>query len=99
MRFKNKRTGAIIEVASLITGEDWVKIDETQPKVINELNISEENTENEIVEEVEESEDFDLTKMKVTELKKYAKDNDIEIPTEATKKDEIIAVIAEAFQG
>ena len=96
MRFKNKRTGAIIEVASLITGEDWVKIEETQPKVINELNISEENTENEIVEEAE---DFDLTKMKVTELKKYAKDNDIEIPTEATKKDEIIAVIAEAFQG
>lgn len=46
-------------------------------------------------EEVETEESVDFEKMTVLQLKKYAKDNDIDLG-DATKKDEIISVLESA---
>lgn len=93
-KYIHKETGAIIEVASIITGEAWETLD-----IHHELEAEQHETIEEPVEEVEEqpdAESFDLTKMTVKELKEYAKENEIELPADA-KKDEIIEVIADAF--
>ena len=93
MKFKNTKTGAVIDLTAPISGGDWVAVGEVEekptPKVQSEVEIKQESTQ-------EETYDFDLTKMTVDELKDYAIDNDIELT--ATKKADIIEEIAKAFE-
>ena len=94
MKFKNTKTGVVIDLTAPISGGDWVafgEVEETKPtpKVKPEIKVEQK------VEEVE-TDNFDLTKMTVDELKDYAIDNDIELT--ATKKAEIIEEIAKAFE-
>ena len=93
MKFKNTKTGVVIDLTAPISGGDWVAIGEVEekptPKVQPEIEIKQE-------QEVAETDDFDLTKMTVDELKTFATDNDIELT--ATKKAEIIEEIAKAFE-
>ena len=94
MKFKNTKTGVVIDLTAPISGGDWVafgEVEETKPtpKVKPEVKVEQK------VEEVE-TDNFDLTKMTVDELKDYAIDNDIELT--ATKKAEIIEEIAKAFE-
>ena len=94
MKFKNTKTGVVIDLTAPISGGNWVAIGEVEetkptPKVKPEVEIKPKQ------EEVE-TDDFDLTKMTVDELKDYAIDNDIELTT--TKKAEIIEEIAKAFE-
>ena len=93
MKFKNTKTGVVIDLTAPISGGNWVAFGEVEekptPKVQPEVKVEQK------VEEVE-TDDFDLTKMTVDELKDYAIDNDIELT--ATKKAEIIEEIAKAFE-
>ncbi|MBA5746580.1 hypothetical protein ACUW9Z_000888 [Aerococcus sp. 150760007-1] len=94
MKFKNTKTGVVIDLTAPISGGNWVafgEVEETKPtpKYKPEVKVEQK------VEEVE-TDDFDLTKMTVDELKDYAVDNDIELT--ATKKAEIIEEIAKAFE-
>ena len=94
MKFKNTKTGVVIDLTAPISGGNWVAIGEVEetkptPKVKPEVEIKPKK-------EVAETDDFDLTKMTVDELKEYATENDIEL-TE-TKKADIIEEIAKAFE-
>ena len=94
MKFKNTKTGVVIDLAAPISGGNWVAIGEVEetkptPKVKPEVEIKPKQ------EEVE-TDDFDLTKMTVDELKTFATENDIELS--ATKKADIIEEIAKAFE-
>lgn len=94
MKFKNTKTGVVIDLTAPISGGNWVAIGEVEetkptPKVKPEVEIKQE-------QEVVETDDFDLTKMTVDELKTFATDNDIELT--ATKKADIIEEIAKAFE-
>ena len=75
MKFKNTKTGVVIDLTAPISGGNWVAIGEVEetkptPKVQPEVEIKPK-------EEVAETDDFDLTKMTVDELKDYATENDI----------------------
>ena len=92
MKFKNTKTGVVIDLTAPISGGNWVAIGEVEetkptPKVKPEV---------EIKPKQEEADDFDLTKMTVDELKTFATENDIELT--ATKKADIIEEIAKAFE-
>lgn len=93
MKFKNTKTGVVIDLTAPISGGNWVAIGEVEekptPKVKPEVEIKQETTQ-------DEADDFDLTKMTVDELKTYATENDIELS--ATKKADIIEEIAKAFE-
>lgn len=94
MKFKNTKTGVVIDLTAPISGGDWVAIGEIEetkptPKVKPEVEIKPKQ------EEVE-TDDFDLIKMTVDELKTFATENDIELS--ATKKADIIEEIAKAFE-
>lgn len=93
MKFKNTKTGAVIDLTAPISGGDWVAVGEVEekptPKVQSEVKIKPK-------EEPVETDDFDLTKMTVDELKTFATENDIELS--ATKKADIIEEIAKAFE-
>ena len=94
MKFKNTKTGVVIDLTAPISGGNWVAIGEVEetkptPKVKPEVEIKPE-------QEVPETDDFDLTKMTVDELKTFATENDIELS--ATKKADIIEEIAKAFE-
>ena len=94
MKFKNTKTGVVIDLTAPISGGNWVafgEVEETKPtpKVKPEVEIKPK-------QEVVETDDFDLTKMTVDELKTFATENDIELS--ATKKADIIEEIAKAFE-
>ena len=93
MKFKNTKTGVVIDLTAPISGGNWVAIGEVEekptPKVQPEVEIKQETTQ-------DETDDFDLTKMTVDELKTFATENDIELS--ATKKADIIEEIAKAFE-
>ena len=93
MKFKNTKTGVVIDLTAPISGGNWVAIGEVEekptPKVKPEVEIKQESTQ-------EETDDFDLTKMTVDELKTFATENEIELS--ATKKADIIEEIAKAFE-
>jgi len=93
MKFKNTKTGVVIDLTAPISGGDWVAFGEVEekptPKAKSEVEIKQESTQ-------DETNDFDLTKMTVDELKTFATENDIELT--ATKKAEIIEEIAKAFE-
>ena len=94
MKYINTKTGVVIDLTAPISGGNWVAIGEIEetkptPKVKPEVEIKPK-------EEVVETDDFDLTKMTVDELKTFATENDIELS--ATKKADIIEEIAKAFE-
>ena len=94
MKYINTKTGVVIDLTAPISGGNWVAIGEVEetkptPKVKPEVEIKPKQ------EEVE-TDDFDLTKMTVDELKTFATENDIELS--ATKKADIIEEIAKAFE-
>ena len=93
MKFKNTKTGVVIDLTAPISGGNWVAIGEVEekptPKVKPEVEIKQEYTQ-------DETNDFDLTKMTVDELKTFATENEIELL--ATKKADIIEEIAKAFE-
>ena len=94
MKYINTKTGVVIDLTAPISGGNWVALGEVEetkptPKVKPEVDIKPK-------QEVVETDDFDLTKMTVDELKEYAIDNDIELT--ATKKADIIEEIAKAFE-
>lgn len=93
MKYVNKKTGVIFTTTSEIKGGDWVPFEEPKAPVEEVEPIVEEE-----IEEEPEAETFDLTAMTVEELKEYAKDNDVKVPSKATKA-QIIELIAEAFNG
>ena len=94
MKYINTKTGVVIDLTAPISGGNWVAIGEVEetkptPKVKPEVEIKQE-------QETVETDDFDLTKMTVDELKTFATENDIELT--ATKKADIIEEIAKAFE-
>lgn len=91
MEYKNVKTGAIVDSSSVLLGETWIPVSEIKPTPEQKPKVKEE-----VKEEVVETDDFDLTKMTVDELKTFATDNDIELT--ATKKAEIIEEIAKTFE-
>lgn len=93
MKFRNTKNGAIIDVVVPVKGGDWVPFEEPKAPVEEVEPVVEEP-----IEEEPEAETFDLTAMTVEELKEYATDNDVKVPSKATKA-QIIELIAEAFNG
>lgn len=93
LKFRNTKNGAIIDVVVPVKGGDWVPFEEPKAPVEEVEPVVEEP-----IEEEPEAETFDLTAMTVDELKEYAKDNEITVPSKATKA-QIIELIAEAFNG
>ena len=91
MKFKNTKTGVVIDLTAPISGGNWVAIGEVEEKPTPKV-----QPEVEIKPKQEETDDFDLTKMTVDELKTFATENDIELS--ATKKADIIEEIAKAFE-
>lgn len=93
MKFKNTKTGVVIDLTAPISGGNWVAIGEVEekptPKAKPEVEIKQETTQ-------DETSDFDLTKMTVDELKTFATENEIELSE--TKKADIIEEIAKAFE-
>ena len=93
MKYINTKTGVVIDLTAPISGGNWVAVGEVEekptPKVKPEVEIKQESTQ-------EETDDFDLTKMTVDELKTFATENDIELT--ATKKADVIEEIAKAFE-
>lgn len=84
MRYKNIKTGAIVDSSSIIKSEDW--------KPINELKSEEPKPTEEYIEE-----EIDLEEMSKAELVALAKEHKIEV-NEKDTKDKIIATIAKAFE-
>ncbi len=83
MRYKNIKTGAIIDSPSKIIGKAWVLVDG------NKTEQKEEYVEEEI----------DLDAMTNKELEEFAKEHDIELTAEDKKnKDTRIAAIAKNFE-
>ena len=93
LKFRNTQNGAIIDVAVPVKGGDWVPFEEPKAPVEEVEPVVEEP-----IEEEPEAETFDLNEMTVEELKEYATDNDVKVPSKATKA-QIIELIAEAFNG
>lgn len=85
MKYKNTKTGAIIDSPCKIYGGDWIEVE--PPDEIKVVETEEQRTETEDV--------IDLSKMTVDELKRFATEVSIDLG-KATKKDEIIKIIAES---
>jgi len=85
MRYKNIKTGAIVDSPFKVFGEDW---EEFNPAKVEKKT---ETTEEYVEEEI------DLEAMTKTELIKFAKENDIEVNEKDTKT-VIIEAITKAFE-
>ena len=86
MKYKNIKTGAIIDSSSKIIGDAWKPVEEIKQK--------EPVTKEEYVEE-----EVDLEAMTNKELEEFAKEHDIELTTDDKKNKETrIAAIAKAFE-
>lgn len=86
MRYKNTKTGVIIDVPCRINGGDWVKY--TADKKVEK---PVQKTEGYVEEEV------DLEEMTKAQLIEFAKEQEIEV-NEKDKKAVIIEVIAKEFE-
>lgn len=84
MRYKNIKTGAIIDSPFAIQGENWVQ--ETDEPI--------QDSETEYIEE-----EVDLEAMTNKELEEFAKEHDIQLSSDDKKnKDTRISAIAKAFE-
>lgn len=100
MRYKNTKTGAIIDSPFNISGDDWEVVN---PKALPEDNgqTTDENKEEEVPGENEEyvEEEVDLEEMTNKQLDEFAKKHKIELTTEDKKnKPARIAAIVAAFE-
>ncbi|MGI6086108.1 MAG: hypothetical protein ACOYIF_11865 [Acetivibrionales bacterium] len=87
MRYKNIKTGAVIDSPCPISGPDWVPVREPVEEVQEVENVVE------VVEETEDDDDvITLSELTVAELKQFAAEHAIDI-RKATKKSDIIDVI------
>lgn len=106
MKYKNIKTGAIVDSSSKITGKDW-EVVETEAKKTEkneetqELK-SQETEEQETAEKDEEEfveEEIDLNDKTNKQLEKLAEEQGIKLTTEDKKnKDTRIAAIVKAFE-
>ena len=82
MRYKNTKTGAIIDSSFSLKGDNWEEYDKVEA---------------EEVEQVEETEEVDLETLKKDELIEIAKENEIDLDEKDTKA-VIIEKIVKAFE-
>lgn len=88
MRYRNIKTGAIIDSPFKIFGDDWEEFKpETVAEEVNDINDHEGYVEEEI----------NLEEMTKAELIELAKEHEIEV-NEKDKKEALIEVIAKAFE-
>jgi len=93
LRYKNTKTGAIIDSSFNIHGDNW---EEVKPQALEEVEEVEESGE-ETVEYTEE--EVDLEEMTNKQLDEFAKKHKIELTTEDKKnKPARIAAIVAAFE-
>lgn len=88
MKYKNVKTGAIVNSPFKIVGKNWVEVTEKESEGIQQK----QETKEEYVEE-----EIDLEQMTKSELIKFAKEHDIEVDEKGTKA-VIIDTIAKAFE-
>lgn len=95
MRYKNIKTGAIIDSLSKITGKSWKPIDEVeQEQVDDNAEAEDEAAQDEYVEE-----EIELENMTNKELEELAKEQGIKLTVDDKKnKGTRIAAIAKAFE-
>ena len=87
MRYKNTKTGAIIDSSSKIVSKNWVEVTGNKKEVAEETN-------EEYVEE-----EINLEEMTNKELEEFAKEHDIELTADDKKnKATRIEAIAKAFE-
>lgn len=87
MRYKNTKTGAIVDSPFKVIGVNW--------ELLEDIEVEQE------VKQVDEyvEEEVDLEEMTNRELEKFAKENDIELTSDDKKnKDARIAAIVAAFE-
>lgn len=87
MRYKNTKTGAIVDSPFKVIGVNW--------ELLEEIEVEQE------VEQVDEyvEEEVDLEEMTNRELEEFAKENGIELTSDDKKnKDARIAAIVAAFE-
>ena len=90
MRYKNTKTGVIIDSPSKVSGGDWV---EFKPE-----EVTDEAEETAVTEEYVE-EEINLEEMTNKELEKFAEEQGVKLTTEDKKnKDTRIAAITKAFE-
>ena len=89
MRYKNIKTGAIIDSSFNISGENWELVDGSKK----------EQTETEVIEEEYVEEEVNLEEMTNKELEEFAKEHNIELTTDDKKNKETrINAITKAFE-
>ena len=88
MKYKNTKTGAIIDSPFKIFGKNWVEVTDEKEGVQKTV---EETTEEYVEEEI------NLEDMTKAQLIEFAKEHDIEVDEKATKS-VIIETIAKAFE-
>ena len=89
MKYKNTKTGAIVNSPFKIVGKNWVEVDKNEKEGVQKE--VEETTEEYVEEEV------NLEEMTKPQLIDFAKEHDIEVDEKATKS-VIIETIAKAFE-
>ena len=87
MKYKNTKTGAIIDSPFKILGKNWVEVTRKESEGLKQK----QETKEEYVEE-----EVNLEEMTKAQLIEFAKEHDIEINEKDTKK-VIIDAIAKAF--
>lgn len=93
MRYKNIKTGAIIDSPSKIIGKAWVSEDEVKKEKVENKHVEEKENAKYIEEEI------NLEEMTNKQLDKFAEEQGIKLSTEDKKnKDTRIAAIAKAFE-
>jgi len=89
MRYKNIKTGAVIDSSFNISGENWELIDGSEK----------EQTETEVTEEDYVEEEIDLEAMTNKELEEFAKEHKVELSyNDKRNKESLINAIAKAFE-
>ncbi|GGN54860.1 hypothetical protein [Oceanobacillus indicireducens] len=89
MRYKNIKTGAIVDSSCKIVGKNWVEVTGVKGEAVEEVSKTEEYVEEEI----------NLEEMTNKQLDKFAEEQGIKLSTEDKKnKDTRIAAIAKAFE-
>ena len=103
MKYKNIKTGVVIETTSKIIGGVWIPVDEIEPEETETEETGEaETTETEVDEEETDGDEYveeeiDLDEMTKDELVKFAKENEIEVNGKH-RKDVIIETILQALE-
>ena len=90
MKYKNIKTGAIIDSTFKLLGKNWVEVTDEKEGIQKTT---------ETVEEEYVEEEIDLEAMTNNQLEDFAKKHDIKLTTEDKKnKDTRIAAIVKAFE-